>query len=202
MGQVYDWGDVQSGSGTTAPTPGVVESFQQRFFTAVAELDAVIVTLREREQQLLAVSGTVDDAELQAEIDNALGKIQTANTVIDGAQDAAASVSTWIAEIRQYLGMAGLGVAFAAPFATLAIITAAVVTLNYFVSGWGQLIDRATLLSWQKTNESLAAQGLPLQPRPALVSSGGLFSGTIDNLGKLLLIGGIVWFLAPRLFKK
>src|SRR5574340_671305 len=199
-GATVDWS--QTDTTPSSSDTGIIASFQQKFQDAVNALDSKVAELNDTEAALFAVQlqaslDQTDTAEWQAQYD----KVLAAQSTVQAAQNAVNEVSNWWNGIKSYFGMSGLGLLPTIPWGTIALITAGTAAIAAIIASANAFIDRMNIKAWNAENIRRSQEGLDPLPSPEPRSTPSIFAD-VSELGKVAIIGFVVFFLVPPLLKR
>src|SRR5574340_744724 len=203
-GATVDWS--QTDTTPSSSDTGIIASFQQKFQDAVNALDAKVTELNDTEAALFAVQlqASLDSSD-QAEWQAQYNKVIAAQPTVQAAQNAVNEVSNWWNGIKSYFtglaGMAGLGLLPAIPWGTIALITAGTAAIAAVIASANSFIDRMNRKAWNAENIRRSQEGLEPLPSPEPRATSSIFAD-VSQLGKVAIVGFIVFFLVPPLLKK
>lgn len=181
-----------------AQQPGIVASLQQRYATAVADLDSASAALDNAESNLLSIQDDVfsngteqDRAAWSVQYD----KVIAAQSTRDSARSSLQTVAGWIQQAKAQLGMAALP---AIPWSLVAGVAAAAAALYAVANAANNFFNQWQVASWNAENMRRQQAGeAPLQGGPQLVDTSGGISAGLGSTADIIKYAtwGLIAFL-------
>lgn len=192
---------------------GLFDDFKARYYALVQQYKDAIASLDATEMQLYDVKPIADanynDAQ---EWQSQLSKVIAARTAADQVETNLSRIRDFFSSVGDAVGLSGirmnptgLGVLPVVPWSLVTLIvggitaiTAVVYAANSFITSLRRKAYEAAVYTAQQNGDT------PPEVPPDLYSgnSGGTVFGDLSNIMQWLVIGGVIWLVAPKILDR